>query len=467
MPRMLLKKLRPNINASVASNSAITAHEFDGAITPLAPSMDKPETLAVAVSGGADSMALLLLLKEWCDAHHFILHALTVDHHLRAESEDEALQVAQWCDARGVGHTTLIWQHGDIHSGIQARAREARYELMTQWCHQHHIQHLFTAHHLDDQIETFFFRLLRGSGLTGLSGIQPVSSRAGIFLHRPLLTIPKDRLIATLKHHQQTWIHDPSNDKLIYTRNKLRQLLHALSDAEKNRISQLTHFFQLFRNTLENNVSELINLYYTHHDAGYGLLRDACFREVPPALQTNIITHLCMLISGNAHPLRHEKLSQLLHALQQPDIQHKHTLHGVVFHYQPTQHAWLITREVSRISPAQQITSSPVLWDGRFLVNNTTHESYNIAALGEDWRHFKELLATSPIPKPVWPTLPAIFYLEECIAIPHIYWMHQTFENAALNLRFVPAKLLACQRVSAMNLSTIKKDKTKGVTARA
>ena len=143
--------------------------------------------IAIALSGGSDSMALLLLLKT----QNIPLHALTVDHHLRPESASEAAQVAAWCNALGVPHTTLHWQHEKIESGLPEKARDARYALMFDWCREHHIQHLFTAHHLDDQIETMLFRLTRGSGLVGLSGMLPLTQRDGIFLHRPLLAFPK------------------------------------------------------------------------------------------------------------------------------------------------------------------------------------------------------------------------------------------------------------------------------------
>jgi len=160
--------------------------------------------VAVGVSGGADSMALLHLLSAWNkSAENWLdLTALTVDHGLRAESASEAAAVSAWARDLGIEHVTLTWGGKKPSSNIEAAAREARYRLVGEWCFENHVQTFLTAHHFDDQAETFLMRLARGSGVAGLSSLAEERSLGGAFgsvrLLRPLLHISKKDLTALL-----------------------------------------------------------------------------------------------------------------------------------------------------------------------------------------------------------------------------------------------------------------------------
>lgn len=198
----------------------IGSSEFASLLTPLAPA----PPLALAVSGGADSMALLLLAHRWSPA----TVALTVDHALRPESAEEARQVAAWCAERNIEHHTLLWNCDTPTGNLQAQAREARYRLMANWCKTHNITQLATAHHQNDQAETVLLRLKRGSHIEGLAAMRHATMREGIALLRPLLAIPKSRLIATLQAEGQPWIEDPSNANEEFDRIRIRQALAQL-----------------------------------------------------------------------------------------------------------------------------------------------------------------------------------------------------------------------------------------------
>ena len=133
-----------------------------------------PGPVAVAVSGGGDSVALLLLLQETGARP---LAAVTVDHGLRPESAAEAAAVAALCSARGIAHTLLRWEEPAGAGNLQARAREARRRLIGDWARGRGIGAVALGHTLDDQAETFLLRLARGSGVDGLSGMAPVMVR--------------------------------------------------------------------------------------------------------------------------------------------------------------------------------------------------------------------------------------------------------------------------------------------------
>jgi tRNA(Ile)-lysidine synthase len=191
--------------------------------------------LLLAVSGGPDSTALMLLMARWRAglARGPKLIAATVDHGLRPEATAEARAVAKLARKLGIPHRTLRWSGRKPKTGIQQAAREARYRLLAQAARQAGAVAIVTAHTLDDQAETVLFRLARGSGLTGLSGMRRTGAVPGtdkLALVRPLLGIPKSRLLATLRAESIAFADDPSNRDPRFTRPRLRALLPRLAD---------------------------------------------------------------------------------------------------------------------------------------------------------------------------------------------------------------------------------------------
>ena len=209
------------------ASTPVSAVEFNRLMQAFGPFEQRPR-LAVAVSGGADSMALCLLAASWAQGLGGSVTALTVDHGLRAAAAAEAAQVGDWLAARGVAHKILCWQGAKPAADLQAAARLARYELLNDWCAQEAVLHLLLAHHQEDQAETLLLRLGRGSGVDGLSAMAPISvTKAGRLL-RPLLGISRARLMAGLKAEGQSWIEDPSNEDVRFSRVRWRQLMPKL-----------------------------------------------------------------------------------------------------------------------------------------------------------------------------------------------------------------------------------------------
>lgn len=178
---------------------------------------------ALAVSGGADSIAMTKLAAQYQKERNSTVHALIVDHGLRAESADEALYVGKLCQAIGVPHTVLTWQHSPVMSRLQEKARQARYQLLSDWCKANHYQYLLLAHHANDVLETFMMRLAKGSSLKGLCALKPIRAMYGITLVRPFLSISRDELHTVLEG--QKHVEDPSNDNVKFERVRLRQWL--------------------------------------------------------------------------------------------------------------------------------------------------------------------------------------------------------------------------------------------------
>jgi len=196
--------------------------------------------LILAVSGGPDSTALLVMAAGWARRVKSQLKrspklvAVTIDHGLRPESRREAAAVKRLARRLGVAHRTVRWRGQKPSTGLQAAARAARYRLLAGEAARAGFAHIVTAHTLDDQAETLLFRLARGSGLTGLAGMAPISTlptngNREIFLLRPLLGVPKTRLIATLKAAGVDYSDDPSNRDPRFVRTRLRGLLPRLA----------------------------------------------------------------------------------------------------------------------------------------------------------------------------------------------------------------------------------------------
>jgi tRNA(Ile)-lysidine synthase len=187
--------------------------------------------LVLAVSGGPDSVALMWLAARWRRSlpHGPRLVAVTIDHGLRAESAREANDVKRLARSLDLAHHTLRWTGAKPKTGLPAAARTARYRLLAKAARDHGATHILTAHTRDDQAETLLMRMLRGSGLAGLSAMVRQTPRDGVMLARPLLNISKSQLVATLKKAKIGFADDPTNRDIHFTRPRLRALMPALA----------------------------------------------------------------------------------------------------------------------------------------------------------------------------------------------------------------------------------------------
>jgi tRNA(Ile)-lysidine synthase len=181
----------------------------------------------IAVSGGPDSMALLALLARWKGRPP--LAAATVDHGLRPEAATEAAMVAASARKLGIAHQTLVWTGLKPATGLQEAAREVRYNLLIRQAKSLGFSHIVTAHHADDQAETVLMRLAAGSGLGGLVGMRDAIPRDGVTHARPLLAVPKQRLVATCEALGLAFADDPSNRNERFGRARARRILDALA----------------------------------------------------------------------------------------------------------------------------------------------------------------------------------------------------------------------------------------------
>lgn len=215
------------------------------------------QKLAVAVSGGVDSVCLLCWLADM-GLHPIALH---VNHGLRDVAAAEAQYVQDLCAARGIECHVFEWTGEKPTTGLEAAARGARYKMMTDFCRENNVDALLVAHQADDQIETFLMNLGRGSGLSGLAAMRPVTTRDGVKIVRPLLNVWRRELKQYCDDNGIKYCTDAMNSDAKYTRVRIRQNRHLMADAlgiSDERILLAINNLNRVRDAIETNVADLV-----------------------------------------------------------------------------------------------------------------------------------------------------------------------------------------------------------------
>ena len=186
---------------------------------------EKKPSVAVAVSGGPDSMSLLFLVNAFIKYKKGKLMALIVDHRIRKNSKEEAKFISTYLDKNKINSQILTVNKDKVSKKSMNEARNNRYNLLTDFCIKNNILHLFIAHHKDDNLETFLNRKIAGSDFYGLKSMSELSFYNRVNVLRPLLNFSKEMLLDYNKKNKIEYIKDPSNFNLDYTRPTIRNFL--------------------------------------------------------------------------------------------------------------------------------------------------------------------------------------------------------------------------------------------------
>ena len=290
--------------------SGIPNLTFDAAMAAFAPYEARPH-LAVAVSGGSDSMALALLAHAWAKARGGQVTAITIDHGLRAGSDREAAQVDTWMRARGIDHEVLPWAGPKPATGRQRRARDARYALLDSCCHRRNILHVLLGHTADDQAETHLMRLRRQSQPDGLASMSAVRELSHCRVLRPLLGISREDLRAMLRADDQDWIDDPSNADPRFERTRVRRLI-AKGSFSANALIATAKDYGYMRTVAEGVADQFLAHHARLHPAGFLSLDRGPLAHAEWDTATRAVGRAIATIGGRWHLPGSKSLSRIL-----------------------------------------------------------------------------------------------------------------------------------------------------------
>ena len=426
--------------------------EFSRLMAPAGPFEPAPN-LAVAVSGGSDSLALCLLAAAWARQRKGRVTALTVEHGLRQESAAEARQVAHWLTARGITHCVLPWRGEKPKSGVQAAARPARLARLINWCARHHVLHLLNGHQLEDQAATVLLRLSAGSGGTGLAAMPLVQDLEAadscvVRLIRPLLSVPECRLKAVLRDNAQAWLDDPSNRNLAYARTRLAVALETLSGEgmTASRLARTARRAGQDRAALDTACGELLARTAAPHPAGFIRLDWSAWRAAPDAVSLRLLGRLLAGVGARPFGARLERLERLYKQLRATYPKRAATLGGC--RIVPYRGQILVCREPAAVSEA--VTMKPGdkrVWDSRFRAAVPRLAEFRgkctLGRLGsEGISQLRRVMADSEkalekIPAPARPALPAFRELDGRLAGPHLKYVRSSAERG-FRVEFYP-----------------------------
>lgn len=427
----------PNTPEQIPVVHAVRPHglerETRRAIDALGPFEPSPH-LAIAVSGGADSMALALLANAWARARGGSVTALTVDHRLRVGSRGEARQVRRWLSARSINHRILSWDAGaDVSRvALQAQARVARYALMDAWCARAGVLHLLTAHHQADQAETFLLRLAAQSDLTGLAAMAPLREGRMVRLLRPLLDISRTQLEAYLSAQGQDWITDPSNADPAFARVRLRALGPTLAGEgfDTAATADLAHRLGMIRATFDGKIADCLARAVSPHAAGFVWLNRDVLRAFGNEIGRLAFARVLCAVSGAAYAPRRADLARLYDELSLPGFRGR-TLAGCRVLPRAGGRI-LVCREPAAAVGLVAARSGGQTWDGRFFLRlavqgqkkgrNMTLGMLGQGGLSSLRQAAPDVLETPlvrAIPAAARVALPALFDDRGLLAVPH------------------------------------------------
>ena len=371
----------------------------------------------IAASGGPDSLCLILLANKFALKNNYKMSVLTVDHQLRKESSEESIWLNKILKRIKIKHYILKWNGKKPKSNVMETARLKRYELMTNKCIKLNIKHLLTAHHLDDQIENFFMRLVRGSGLKGLSSMSKSVKINGIKVIRPLLEYQKKSLIKVLANNKQKYVQDPSNDNSKYDRIRYRKLIGGLIDEglNKNRLNKLILNLNQVDDAINYSTINSIDKTISQNKYGNIIVDRKIFLKLPKELQFRVLLFVLNNNESKKKRIKSESILMLIDILNSYDFK-RHTLNKNLFINK--KHNILVVKEAGRIKSKEPIKKKNFIWRDIYKINIKTQLTSDLKiGFADDSfdkkSHFKE-------DKILIKSMPAIWKKDKIISIPFL-----------------------------------------------
>lgn len=340
--------------------------------------------IGLAVSGGPDSLALMLLCHRWImsvdDVPRIVVYSL--DHGLRPEAADEVAMVGEEAGKLGFDFRGLKWTEGHPETGVQEAARQARYGLIGAAMAADGAQILLTAHHRADQAETILMRLAHGSGLDGLKGMMPFSEVEGVRVFRPLLDVEPSVLATIVEEAGLSPALDPSNSDENYERVRWRRLLPSLAKegldgaAFSRFAARMAEADQALAQLADAAFAELVEV----DGFGAASLPLAALSQLGPATGRRVLSRVLAVVGGKQKPRALGQVERLFEQITTETLPRGTTLLGTVIRIKDS--LVTIAREPGRALPEDQSLppGGALVWDERFEITNVSGDPGFVAS---------------------------------------------------------------------------------------
>jgi len=405
---------------AVEADGPLVDDELDALFAPLADA----SLIALAVSGGSDSLALTDCVTRWRRRRGGVPQALvlTVDHRLRRGSRREAANVVAIARERGMMARVLAWTGPPPQSNVEAAARAVRYRLLLKAAGEAGASHLLLAHHRDDVAETFVMRLKRGAGVFGLAAMRPVVSVGGLTILRPFLDVPRRRLVATTAAASLAPVEDAMNADPRFLRARVRRMLPRIAEAglDPSLFADAARRLAAAADAIDAAASALIDEAVETDAFAVAWVDFRRLTAAPDEVRLRVLVRVLIAIGGEDYPPERERLDRLALAMAaHRNGRFKRTLAGAVVEWRAGR--FVFYREMGRGGlPTMALkVGFDGVWDHRFqvAVGKDAPGGLTIGPLGEDGRRLVGAYAGN-LPAGALAAVPAIRRRQKLLAVP-------------------------------------------------
>ncbi len=377
-----------NLNALRNKASYISKDEFTSVINSIF-SFEKNPHLGLSISGGPDSMALLMLVKDWIRSKSGKITVFHFDHKMRKDSSKEAKWLKNFVSKLGIKFHLLSWERDEKLVPNMKNAREARYEKILEISKKLKIIHLMTAHHSNDNLETYYMRKKRDSSTLGLSSIPKILLKENLQIIRPLLSFSKERLVSTCTFFNVKWIEDSSNLNFKYERPRIRKELSKKKTSQLIKIEKEFIKIKKHNDVIEKKIRNFFINNLNFFEYGVFQIDKNKFLKCSKELKIEILKKVLTTSSGKIFPPREVSLINLIKLmLENPCF--RHTLHSCLLEINLEKIT--VFREISSIKEEKKIIpkGNPYLWDNRFLIYSNSFEIKCERITTKNWSFLKK-----------------------------------------------------------------------------
>jgi len=366
-------------------SGVITHSEFNVILKTNFVFEDKPN-IGLCVSGGVDSLALFLLMQKWikkCSGKLSIFH---FNHNLRNESSFEAGLLK--LKLREFGHKVFVldWKRNYKTKASMRFARDVRYKSIINLCQKMSILHLMTAHHLDDNLETFYMRSKRTNTSLGLSSIPKKTIVGDVQIIRPFISLSKERMISTCKYHKIDWFDDSSNKNLVYERPRIREEFLLKKKNEMNKIFQSFKKIKKLNTKLEDKISSFFISNISFQKYGVFEINKNKYEKCGIELQIEILKKILTTCAGKIYPPRKKSILLFVNKLRKLS-NFKHTLHSCIIFVSIDKITFYkeIPKNI-KMKSKKVLKNIPCFWNNRFYLSSKKYNVLCERITAEKWK---------------------------------------------------------------------------------